>query len=277
MSSTLRRLASSAATHAVLIAFAAVALVPLYFVFLVAVKSNVETTLSPLALPQHWQFGNFKDALVGAHMSQFLWNSVLVTVPALALVLSTSSLAGYALARLAVPLPRVVSLAFIAGLAVPSISIAVPLYYTVRSMGLLDTRGGLILAESAQALPIAVFIMRAAFRDLPGELRDAALVDGGGELTSFLRVMLPLARSAVVAVSVLTFLTVWNDYLIPLILINNNDLRTLPLGLTYLQGKYVTNYALVAAGTLLTALPSIAIYAVLQRQFLRGVVQGSIR
>jgi ABC-type glycerol-3-phosphate transport system permease component len=151
------------------------------------------------------------------------------------------------------------------------------MFYLMQDLDLIDTRVGLVLAESAQALPIAVFIMRAAFLDTPRELRESALVDGAGEFRAFWHVMVPIARSGLAAAAVLTFLSAWNDFLLPLVFINTEGLRTLPLGLSYLQGRYVTDVPLLAAATLLTALPSMLIYILLQRQFANGVVQGALK
>ena len=116
-----------------------------------------------------------------------------------------------------------------------------------------------------------------AFRDLPGELREAVLIDGGSELDCFRLVMLPLVRPALATVTVLSFLSVWNSFLYPLVLINSDALRTMPLGLAYLQGRYVTDVVLLAAASSLTSIPTILIYILFQRQFIRGIVEGSFK
>jgi raffinose/stachyose/melibiose transport system permease protein len=263
--------------HAVLIVVAAIAIGPLLLLFFAALKTNTQITIDPLVLPRDWLFENFAEAWETAHLGTFVVNSILVTVPTLAIVLVSSSLAGYAFGVIPSRTLRLLFPVFLLGLMVPTISIAIPIYYTMRDLGMLSTLHGLVLAESAQALPIAVFVMRAAFRDLPPELRDAGLVDGCGELGAYRHILLPLTRPAAAAVATLVFLSAWNSFLLPLLLLNDESLRTLPLGLSYLQGRYVTDVALLAAATVLTLVPTVLVYVVLQRQFMRGIVEGSAK
>lgn len=277
MSAAARGRARRSGLHAVLIFAIFVSLAPVLVVVSTSLKSSTELALNPLGLPRQWRWSNYVEAWGEAHIGQYLLNSVLVTVPSLILVLLTSALAGYAFAFLRFRGRDLLFTVFLIGLMMPAISVVIALSFTQQSMGLYNTRIGLALAESAVTIPLAVFIMRSAFRDLPGELREAVFLDGGGELTAFVRVMFPLARPAAMAIAVLTFLTIWNDYLLPLVLINDEGLRTIPLGLAYLRSAYVSDVVLIAASTTLAALPSIAIYLLLQRQFIQGIAQGSIK
>lgn len=266
-----------ATIQVILIFVTFVSIAPILIIWFSSFKTSSELSTSPLGLPQQWHFSNFADAWSQAHMGQYAINSVLITAPTLLLILSTASLAGYAFAVLRFRGRTLLFSLFLLGLMVPSISVVVALFYTMHDLGLLNTRSGLVLAETAQALPLATFIMRAAFRDLPRELREAALIDGCRELQVCMRIMVPLARAGLAATTVLSFLQVWNDYLLPLVLTSAEELRTLPLGVTFLQGQYVTNIVLIAAGTSLASLPSVLIYVVLHRQFAQGVVAGSLK
>jgi raffinose/stachyose/melibiose transport system permease protein len=267
----------STAVHALLVFVGAISIAPIALICLTSLKSSAEISVNPLGIPHHWLFSNFSAAWTTAHLGQYTVNSVIITVPSVLITLAAAGAAGYALALFPFRGRGLLITLFLFGLSIPNISIVASLFYTERSLGLVNTRPGLILAEVAQALPLAVLIMRSTFRDLPGELREAALVDGGNEITVLARIYLPLARPAFVAVGVLTFLTVWNDYLYPLVLINSDALRTIPLGLAYLNSTYVENVVLVAAATALGALPSIVIYVILQRQFIRGVTEGALK
>ena len=266
-----------AALQVTILLLAAVSVAPILVAVSTSLKSSTELALNPLGLPQNWRFENYATAWNEAHIGQYLLNSVLVSVPTLILVLAVSSAAAYAFAMLRFPGRNLLFGVVLIALMMPAIGFATALSVEQQSMGLHNTRMGRILAESAITIPLAMFIMRSSFKDLPGELREAALIDGGNEFTVFSRVMLPLARPAMMAVVVLTFLTVWNDYLLPLVLINDEGLRTIPLGLAYLKSTYVSNVVLIAASTILSALPSIGIYVVLQRQFIEGIAQGSIK
>ena len=264
-------------THLVLGLAAIVAIGPLVLLMSTALKTNAELSVNPLGVPRDWKFSNLLEAFTTARMSEFLVNSLVVVCPTVLLVLVLASSAGYALATFDFPGATLVMALCLVGVVIPVISVVVPMFYLMQDLDLIDTRVGLVLAESAQALPIAVFIMRAAFLDMPRELRESALVDGAGEYRAFWHVMMPIARSGLAASAVLTFLSAWNDFLLPLVFINTESLRTLPLGLSYLQGRYVTDIPLLAAATLLTAVPSILIYILLQRQFANGVVQGALK
>lgn len=259
----------------ILVAFFSVA--PIVVIVSMALKSNTELSTNPLGLPQHWLFGNFVDAWNDAGIGRYILNSIMVAVPTLIIVIAASCLAGYAFGVMRFRGRNAIFVVFLIGLMMPAVSIVSALSLVEQGLGLYNTLPGVILAESALTLPLAVFIMRGAFMDLPGELREAVFLDGGGEFTAFLRVMVPLARPAVSATVVLTFLSVWNDYLIPLVLINSEGLRTVPLGLAFLKTAFTTNIVLVAASTTLAAIPSIAIYVILQRQFVQGIAQGAIK
>lgn len=263
--------------HAALILVAFVSVAPVAVIVTIALKSNTELATNPLGPPQRWRFSNFADAWVEAGIGRYIMNSLIVVVPTLAIVIIVASCAGYALAMLSFPGRDAIFAVFLVGLTLPAVSIVIALSFIQQSMGLFNTLPGLVLAESALCIPLAVFLMRSAFRDLPGELREAVLVDGGSEVTALVRVMFPLARPALSAVTVLTFLTVWNDYLLPLVLINTESLRTVPLGLAFLKTAFTSNVVLIAASTTLAAIPSIVIYALLQRQFINGITDGSIK
>jgi ABC-type glycerol-3-phosphate transport system permease component len=254
-----------------------VSVAPIAVILSISLKTNTELATNPLGLPKQWLFSNFSDAWNEAGIGRYILNSILVAVPTLIIVVIVASLAGYAFAMMRFRGREVLFTVFLIGLMLPAVSIVIALSFVQQNLGLYDTLPGLILAEAAMCIPLAVFIMRAAFRDLPHELREAVFIDGGSELTAFLRVMFPLARPAVSATVVLTFLTVWNDYLIPLVLINTESLRTVPLGLAFLKTSFTSDIVLIAASTALAALPSILIYVLLQRQFIQGIAQGSIK
>lgn len=281
MTASIRRTSSRPIARTLLYVFlllmAAVSAAPVLIVLITSLKSNAELTANPLGLPQSWQFSNFAEAWQQAHIGQFAMNSILVTVPTLVLVLICSSLAGYAFACLSFPGKTVLFIILLVGLMIPAVSVVTSLSFIEQSLGLFDTLLGLALAETALCMPLAVFIARTGFQDLPPAMREAALVDGGNEFTVYFRVMLPLARPALSAVGVFTFLSTWNDYLLPLVLINTGSKRTIPLGLAFLQSSYTSNVVLIAAATILSALPSVLIYILLQRQFIDGVAQGSVK
>lgn len=259
----------------ILMSFTAIA--PITIMWMSSLKTSAELYINPLGLPRYWKFENFILAWNKSHLGVYMLNSIKVTIPALALVLICASLAGYALAVFRFKGQLIILSLFLIGLMIPSISIITPLYFTMVDMGLHNTHLGLIFVETAAALPLSIYLMRSSFLDIPRELREAVLTDGGNDFDVFSKVMLPLARPAIMSVTVLSFLQVWNGYLFPLILINTNELLTMPLALSFLQGRYQTDIVLVIAGTTLISLPTILIYILLQRQFIEGIAEGALK
>ena len=272
-----RRTTKRAALQVALILVAFISIAPIVVLLFTAFKSNAELALNPLGPPTVWHFENFVDAWNQANIGRYALNSILVTVPTLVVVIAASSLAGYAFATMRFAGRSLIFVLFLVGLMIPPVSVVTSLSLVEQGLNLYNTLPGVIAADSALALPLAIFIMRASFLDLPGELAEAVLVDGGNQWTAFFWVMAPLARPAIAAVAVLTFLTTWNDFLFPLVLINSESLRTIPLGLADLSTQFVSNIVVIAAATALSTIPTVLTYLILQRQFLEGIAQGSIK
>jgi len=160
---------------------------------------------------------------------------------------------------------------------VPFQSVMIPLYYNLRDYGLLGTYWAMILPATALGQPFGIFLMQAFFRGLPGELADAARVDGCNEFQTFWRVMLPMAGSAMSALFVFQFMWTWNAYLMPLLYMQREELRPLPLGLAFFRGRYTADHGLIAAGATIVSVPVIIVYVLFQRQFMRGLTAGALR
>jgi len=254
-----------------------IAVGPILIIWMASLKTNTEIYINPLALPHYWKFENFILAWNKTHLGNYMFNSIKVTIPTLALVLICASLAGYAFAVLNFKGKSIILGLFLIGLVVPTISLIIPLYYTLVDIGLHNTHLGLIFAEASQALPLAIYLMRSSFLDMPKELRESVLTDGGSDFDVFIKVMLPLARPALMSVMVLSFLQVWNSYLLPLIILNRDKLLTMPLGLSFLTGRYQTDQSLLFAATTMISLPTVLIYILLQRQFIKGITDGAIK
>lgn len=272
-----RRLASRTTSEVLLVLVAVWTLGPILLVLSAALKSEGQLYGAPVAIPHPFLFGNFPSAYSQAHMSEFILNSVAVTLPTVLVVVICASMAGYSFAAYRYTGQNLLFALFLVGMVVPPISIAIPLFFTTRTLGMLNSLPAVALAEVAQALPLALLIMRSAFMDIPREIGEAARVDGASEASVLVRVMLPLAKPALSAIAVLSFLACWNDFLIPLILLNSQGKFTLPLGLNYLTGQYMENWPLIAAATLITAAPGVLVYLIFQRRFVRGIVQGALK
>ena len=271
------RLLTSAGAHVVLVFALVIAVVPFLWTILNSLKHNDAIFLEPFSLPAVPLWGNYAEAWSRGRFGTYFWNSVAIAVPSVCLNLFCSSLAGFAFARMRFPASRWVFYAFLIGLAIPTNAILIPLYLTVRDLKLLDTLPGVILPQVAAGLPFGIFMMRAFFRTLPQELEDAGRIDGCSDFGIYWHIMLPLSAGAMGTLLIFSFMGSWNDFLIPYVFIHEDSMRTIPLGLMFFQGTYVSEYRLIFAGIVISFVPTLAMYLIFQRQFIRGITVGAVR
>lgn len=263
--------------YAVLLLFALFAIFPVLIVWFSALKTSQEISQDPFALPSVLRWENLLKAWTVGRFSRYIGNTVLYSVCIVGGVCFVSCLAGYALARLRFPGREAIFVAFLLGLMVPFQSTMIPLYYLLRDLGMLGTYWAMILPSTALGLPFGIFLMRAFFRGLPGELSNAARIDGCNEWGVFWRVMLPLAAPGLTTLAVFQFMWTWNAFLLPLVLVQREELRPVALGIMFFIGRYTQDRGMIAAGVTITSLPIILLYLLLQRQFIRGITAGALR
>lgn len=263
--------------YAVLIFFALVCLVPIFWVLANSLKTTREIALNPLGPPTTFRWDNYAEAWTVGRFGRYFANSIIVTVPIVIGSVGLSSLAGYGLARFKVPGSNLIFYTFLLGLMVPFQSIMIPLFYILRDIQLLGTYWAMILPSIVVGLPFGIFFMRAFFLRLPDELADAAKIDGASEFAVFWRVMLPLSLPAIAAQVVFQFMAAWKEFLIPLLYIQREELRPLVLGLMFFKGRYTQNIPLTMAGATIVMLPIVIIYIIFQRKFIQGMTAGALK
>ena len=261
----------------ILIANTVIMLTPIIIMVFSAFKTNTQIFQSPFALPDFTQVDNLVKIWNETNFLRYLFNSVVVTGSAMVLILTLGTMAAYAIARYEFFGAGFILLFFLAGLTLPLKLAIIPLFILMRDLGILNNQLSLILVYVAMGLPTTVFIMTGFIRTLPSELEDAARMDGASEARIMWAVMLPLVRPAMVIAAIQNVVPIWNDFFFPLIFIQNDDLKTLPQGLTSFMGEYTTNWGVLFAGLTLSAAPIIIIYIVLSRQFINGMTQGAIK
>jgi len=273
--------ASSAAKYGFLGFWGLLCLLPMVLVVSLALKDPVVDTGNPFQLFSSVRLENFSDAWTLGNFGRYFFNTVVIMVPTVLGVIVLSTMAGYALARFEFPGRQVVFTLFILGLTVPFFSLMIPLYYNLRDYGLLNTPWAVILPSIAGAggvgLPLGVFLMRAFFLDMPEELADAARIDGASEWQVFRRVMVPLAAPGASALAILTFLSAWNTFLLPLLYLAGEQNRTLATGLLLFTGGRTRELELTAAGTLIMIAPVVLFFMLFQRQFIKGLTAGAVK
>jgi raffinose/stachyose/melibiose transport system permease protein len=222
-------------------------------------------------------FGNFKDAWEQGHFGSYLKSSVIVSVAVVAVAGVFSIMSGFAFGLMRFRGQNALFYVFLLGLMVPTEAIIVPLYYDFRDVGLTNTYWALILPQIATSVAFGTFWMRAFFRGVPRSLVEAARIDGASSWFTLWRVLLPLARPAVLTMTVLLFMWTWNEFLLALVMVSDEGLRTAPLGLSFFQGRNTSDLTLLAAGSVIVALPVVILYVFLQRHFIRGMLTGAVK
>jgi multiple sugar transport system permease protein len=250
---------------------------PLLFTANVAMKTRREYILDRFSLTSTLRWENITTAWTSAGMARYFLNSLIVVTCAVVLLLLIGSMAGFALSKLSFRGSATLFLVCLAALFIPFQVIMVPLVRTMADTGLLDTYPGLILAYVAQFLPFTVFLMTSYYRGVPGEIIDAARIDGNTVYGVYRRIMLPMGVPALLSVGILNALFCWNDVLISLLMMPSADHRTLMVGVTSLRGQYSDDIPTFAAGVLIAAVPVLVTYLFLQRQIADGVAAGATK
>jgi raffinose/stachyose/melibiose transport system permease protein len=264
------------ATYLVCIVILGITVVPLLYVFLDGARSTAQISNSSTALPNPWVWSNYGTILSSASFWEFLANSALIAGVATALAVGLGSMAAFALSRYTFRGREVFYTLFISGILFPLQIAALPLFLQLQLLGLLDNQFGVALPEAAFSLPITILILRPFMRAIPGELEDAALVDGASRLRFFVQILLPMCKPALVTVALLAFVTSWNQFLLPLLVFSTQSHFTLPLGVSTYQSTYSSDTAIILAFTALAAIPALALFVWAERYLVAGAA-GAVK
>ncbi|MEV4721827.1 carbohydrate ABC transporter permease [Micromonospora noduli] len=227
-----------------------------------------------------WGFGNYETlANYQAGIWRYLGNSAIVSLLTVVLTLLTSMLGGYAFARFRFPGRNILFLLTLAILMVPYATLLIPLYVLLNQVGLQNSLIGVALVLTMFQLPFSTFLMRISFEAVPRQLDEAAMVDGCSPFGALWRVLLPAVKPGLITVGLFAFLTAWNDFMAPLILINDTERMTLPLAVSNLRGQVqgVVDYGATEAGVVVLALPCVVLFLLLQRHYVRGFMSGALK
>lgn len=263
--------------QAVLLLACLLVIAPCYFLFLGAFKSVPEFFEAPFAIPESWGLGNFSEAWELANLATAFRNSVAITAAAVLISTACASLASFAIARLRFRGATLVQLLLVAGLVLPTQLIVIAAFVEMRWLGLIGTIWPVIIFYAVSGIPIGVLFLVGFFRAIPSELTEAAAIDGAGSLRQFKDVVLPLSRAPIMTVAILNSVWIWNDFFVPLVFANEQSLQTVPLAILNFYGANTTDYGLVFAGVVMSAIPVIVVYLAMTRRFIGGVMAGGIK
>ena len=258
--------------------FAAVSVLPLLYMVSLSFQPTGDIAINEAGMiPTHPVVGNYISAWTENSFGHYFFNSLVVSLAAVALTLAFSSLAAFAFARYKFPLKEVIFYLFLASLAVPSLELIIPQFLLMDRLRLLDSLTGLVLIYSTSNLPFSIFLLRGFFEGVPREYEESFRLDGAGTLRVLTRLIMPLSLPAVSAVAMFTFNFAWDEYPIALTLINSPSHRTLPIGLALFIGAHTTAWGPFMAGSVIATVPLVIVYLVSQRWFRSGISLGGIR
>jgi raffinose/stachyose/melibiose transport system permease protein len=273
----LRRTVSRGAMYAIAIGVVLVVLVPIIYAVLGGFRTTGQISAHPVDLPDPWVFDNYREIITSGSFWRQVGNSVLIAVITMAVVVPCASLAAFVLARFSFRGREAVYIFFTFGLLFPVAVAILPLFISLRTFGLINSWFGVALPQAAFALPTTIIVLRPFFRSVPAELEEAAAIDGCGPFRFFWKILLPLSRPVLATVSVIVIVASWNAFLLPLIVLNDPDLWTLPLGVTNFSTQYSSDTARVLAFTSLSMVPALVFYVFAERQIVSGLAAGAIR
>jgi multiple sugar transport system permease protein len=248
-------------------------LIPFYWMLVFALRPTGETALVPWPIT----FEHFDTVWNGIGFGLFFQNSLIIALGTLVTVTVFALMGGYALARFKFRGQRVFLLALLCTQFIPGAMMLIPLFVIFKSAGLLNSLTGLVIADTAFQLPLALILMSGFVRNVPVELEEAAMVDGCSRLRAFFAVTLPQLRPALVAVGSFAFIGAWNNFLFALMFASRQDKFTLPVGLSYALGEFNTDFGALAAGGVVAAVPVVLVFAVVQRFLVQGLTAGAVK
>ncbi|MGO8723195.1 MAG: carbohydrate ABC transporter permease [Acidimicrobiales bacterium] len=258
--------------------FAAISVMPLLYMISLSFQPTGNIAINEAGLiPTHPVVGNYISAWTENSFGHYFFNSLVVSLAAVALTVAFSSLAAFAFARYKFPFKEVIFYLFLASLAVPSLELIIPQFLLMDRLHLLDSLTGLVLIYSTSNLPFSIFLLRGFFEGVPRECEESFRLDGAGTLRVLTRLIMPLSLPAVSAVAMFTFNFAWDEYPIALTLINSPSHRTLPIGLALFIGAHTTAWGPFMAGSVIATVPLVIVYLVSQRWFRSGISVGGMR
>lgn len=260
-----------------LVSYCVIIILPLVNMVLSSFKNTREIFLSPYSLPKTFSLLNYETVWIHGKFYLYFINSILVTGVAVGLVLLFGSFAAFGIARYRYRGSSLIYVLFLSGILLPLRAAVIPLFLIMTRLSLTNTLVSIIIIYLAMGLPPAVFILTGFMRTIPRDFEDAARIDGCNDFRIYRSIILPLVRQALALVTIYVGMPIWNDFFFPLVFIQTESLRTLPLGMTRYFGQYSTNWALIFAGLSISILPMILLYVFLSKSFIKGMTVGAIK
>lgn len=252
-------------------------LIPVYWLIVSSFKTGAEVTAIPISFfPREITFDNFYYVWKFLKFNQTFLNTVFVCIPVTFLIVVFSTMAGYALAKKNFPGKNIMMTVLISTMVIPATVLLLPLFFIINDFGMYDTLTGLVIPFSVTVF--GIFFMKQYISDIPDEIIKAASIDGANEFQIFTRIILPLSKPGIMTLAIIEFVNNWNSFTMPLVLINSPDKYTLPLKLAQLvQSQESLNWAQIMTANLLTIIPVVVVFLLLQKYIIKGVMAGAVK
>ncbi|WP_424767802.1 carbohydrate ABC transporter permease [Paenibacillus sp. sgz302251] len=267
----------TSAFNILLLVFSILCVFPIVWILYSSLKSHQEFSLNILSFPTNFHFENYVEVFWNAKLYQYFLNSVFLAVVATFLTIVIGFITGYFLARFSFKGRNLLYMLSLFGMLIPVYGLLVPVFIEYRYVGFLDNRFSLVLPAVTFALPLVVFLIESFIKSVPIEVEEASYVDGTNIFSSLALIVYPLCRPIIATCIILSFLNIWNEFPFSLVLINSQELKTLPVGLTNFVGQYTVNYPQLMSGINVAVLPVILIYLSMHKRIIEGMVAGAVK
>lgn len=250
---------------------------PLFMILINSFKTRIEIVRNPIALPTEWSWSNYTEAFTTMNFTSALTNSLIVTILSVILILIFSSALAFFLVRWKWKMNNIIFMVLIASMIIPFQAIMIPFVSLYGNVGLLNSKWSLIYFYLGFGISLSTFMYHGFVKGVPKEMDEAALIDGAGKVRLFGQIIFPILKPITTTIAILDVLWIWNDFLLPSLVLVSPEDRTLPLSTFYFFGKYTSNYGVAMAALVLSMIPVVIFYIVMQRQIIEGVVEGAVK
>lgn len=263
--------------HVLMVLYVLLIFYPLFNMIVSSLKSTREIFADPFGFPEVLLFENYKTVWITRGFAGYFKNSVIVTVIAMAFVILLGSMASYGVSRYKYKMRTWIYMLFLSGIMLPLKIAIIPLFLIIKNLNLMDSHLSIIMIFIAMGLPSTVFILSGFMKTIPMDLEYAARIDGCNDWGIYRRIVMPVTKSAIALVTIYNAVPIWNDFFFPLVFIQSNNLKTLPIGLSTFFGQFSTNWSLLFTGLSIAILPMLLLYVFMSKYFIRGMTAGAIK
>lgn len=260
-----------------MIFFVAIAVGPMIWAFVSSFKTYAEINSSAVSLPASFRLDNYKDAFRYAPIAKYFLNSVMIVGMSVMVTVAAVAMCSYVVSRFQFKLKVVIVMLISACLMLPAQAISQPLFTIFKTLGIFDTKLGLVVVYSAMGIPMSFFVMTSYYSTISTALEESAYIDGATFLQTFFGIILPLAKPGLVTVALLQFINTWNEFYFALMLTTGDRARTVPIALNYYMGTFANNYSALFAAVVMTVLPTIILFIILQKQVMESLTEGAVK